>query len=38
MLVCAYVAAADEVRIRVQNETGAAVNLADANWKIIVIK
>jgi len=38
MLVFAWVAAADEIRIRVQNETGAAVNLAAADWTVVVIK
>jgi len=34
----AYVSAADTVTIRLQNETGGAINLASGTWKVRVIK
>ncbi|MBI1274221.1 MAG: DUF2793 domain-containing protein [Alphaproteobacteria bacterium] len=34
----AYVSAADTVRIRIQNETGGAIDLASGAWKVRVIK
>lgn len=36
--VTAYVHAADTVGIRVQNETGGAVDLASGTWKVIVLR
>lgn len=36
--VTAYVSAADTVSIRVQNESGATVDLASGTWKVKVLK
>lgn len=36
--VTAYVQAADTVEIRLQNESGATVDLASGTWKIKVLK
>jgi len=36
VIVNAFVTAADTVTIRVQNESGGAVNLASSTWNIIV--
>ncbi|MGI0034278.1 MAG: hypothetical protein ACRD98_00220 [Nitrososphaera sp.] len=36
--VTAYVSAADSVRVRVQNESAATVDLASGSWKLIVLK
>lgn len=33
----AYVSAADSVKIRIQNETGGAIDLASGTWKVKVI-
>ena len=38
ILAHAYVSAADTVKIRIQNETGGAINLASGTWKVRVIK
>jgi len=38
MMVHARVTAADEIRIWAQNETGAALNLAAADWTVVCIK
>lgn len=35
--VNAYVSAANTVRIRVQNETGASVTIAAGDWKVLII-
>lgn len=37
MLYCGYVQAADTVEIRIQNESGGAINLASGSWKVVVI-
>jgi hypothetical protein len=34
----AYVSAADTVKIRLQNETGGAINLASGTWKVRVLQ
>jgi hypothetical protein len=36
--VTAYVQATDLVEIRIQNESGATVDLASGTWRLIVIK
>lgn len=38
MTVTAYVQAANTVEVRVQNESGGAINLASAIWKVRVLK
>lgn len=38
LTVTAYVAAADSVEIRIQNESGAAANLASGLWTIAVLR
>ena len=38
MTVTAYVSAADTVEIRIQNESGGTINLADGNWKVRVLQ
>ncbi|HYI47507.1 MAG TPA: hypothetical protein VEX35_03490 [Allosphingosinicella sp.] len=38
-IVCTgYVSAADNVKIRLQNETGGAIDLASGTWKVVVQK
>lgn len=36
--VTAYVSAVDTVVVRVQNESGGTLNLADGTWKVVVLK
>ena len=36
ILCTGYVSGADTVKIRLQNETGGAINLASGNWRVIV--
>lgn len=38
LVCCGYVAAADTVRVRVQNGTGGAVDLASGTWRVRVAK
>jgi hypothetical protein len=38
-IICTgYVSAADTLRVRLQNETGGAINLASGDWKVRVVK
>lgn len=36
--VTAYVSAANTVVVRVQNESGGTLNLADGTWRVVVLK
>jgi hypothetical protein len=38
MVYCGYVQAANTVEIRVQNESGGAINLASGDWKVAVFR
>jgi len=38
MIVTAYVVAANTVQIRVQNESGAAANIASSTWNFAVLR
>lgn len=38
VLATAYVSAADTVKIRLQNESGGVVDLAEGSWKVRVYK
>ena len=38
MMVSAYVQALDTVEIRIQNESGTTINLAEGTWRLLVIK